>query len=225
MEEDRLMILLAIDTFDITTGAALWKDGEITASEAETGYKNRDSDLSVITLRVLSRGGVGFKDVECGVLAKGPGSFTGLRVGTAYMKGLCYALKIPFVSVDSMEVLARCVGKQDISIIPVIHAKGDEVYFAQYGYKEGQLVLTGARKRGNYQHIREYLDAPAVFIGGGFLRHRAKLETEFGDKVVIPEGVKAERYAEEAVKLGVVKAEKGEFEDLHKFEPEYPEFK
>ena len=79
--------------------------------------------------RSLQQAGLELKDINAIAVSEGPGSYTGLRIGVATAKGLCYALDIPLISISTLEIIARQV-KGYQRIIPLLEARKMEVYTA-----------------------------------------------------------------------------------------------
>lgn len=99
------------------------------------------SSLAVIAKECLAESGVSAKDLKGIGLAAGPGSYTGLRVGASIAKGMCYALRIPLITMDSLAIIAQPYinDKQNRKIIiPTIDARRDEAYIRIY-LPDGQL--------------------------------------------------------------------------------------
>lgn len=91
-----------------------------------------------------------FSDLSAVVVAKGPGSYTGLRIGVSTAKGLCYANELPLIGIDSLEALAygfsaspeaRSSGAVEQLLCPMIDARRMEVYCATFNLQEGELTL------------------------------------------------------------------------------------
>ncbi len=103
------------------------------------GNFSHSEDLLPEIEALLKRAGIGLKDLELLIVAKGPGSFTGLRIGMASMKGIASALSIPLVSVPTLDATAEAVGIYPGAILSVIDAKRKKFYLSMK--KGGDTVI------------------------------------------------------------------------------------
>ena len=123
--------ILNIETATKNCSVALAKDGKtILCKEiAKEGYSHAER-LHVFIEEIVQEAGVTFQDVSAIAVSQGPGSYTGLRIGVSAAKGLCYALGIPLIAVDTLQVLASQVKVSNGLIIPMLDARRMEVYSA-----------------------------------------------------------------------------------------------
>ena len=128
--------ILNIETATKNCSVALAKNGEtILCKEiAEEGYSHAER-LHVFIDEVCKVSGISFQDLSAIAVSQGPGSYTGLRIGVSAAKGLCYALNIPLISVDTLQVLASKVTIAEGLIIPMLDARRMEVYSAIFDFK------------------------------------------------------------------------------------------
>jgi len=114
--------------------------------------------------RSLQHAGMGLKDINTIAVSEGPGSYTGLRIGVATAKGLCYALDIPLISISTLEIIARKV-KGYQKIIPLLEARKMEVYTAIFDDRY-QLLEKPHTKILNSDSFKDYTSVEKVaFIG------------------------------------------------------------
>lgn len=123
--------ILNIETSTKNCSIAIAKEGKtIVCNEiAEEGYSHAER-LHVFIETSLKEAGIGYKDLSAIAVSQGPGSYTGLRIGVSAAKGLCYALDLPLIAVDTMQVLAAKAKISEGVIIPMIDARRMEVYSA-----------------------------------------------------------------------------------------------
>ncbi|SCY30324.1 tRNA threonylcarbamoyladenosine biosynthesis protein TsaB [Nonlabens sp. Hel1_33_55] len=100
--------------------------------------------LHVFIEEILERNQLTTKDLNAVAISKGPGSYTGLRIGVASAKGLCFALDIPLIAIDTLQSLTLQVPKPTNTIIPMIDARRMEVYTAVFQNQE-KTVDTSAK--------------------------------------------------------------------------------
>ncbi len=123
--------ILNIETATKNCSVALAKEGKtiICKEIAEEGYSHAER-LHVFIEAIIKEAGIALKDLSAIAVSQGPGSYTGLRIGVSAAKGLCYALDIPLIAVDTLQALASQVTISSGLIIPMIDARRMEVYSA-----------------------------------------------------------------------------------------------
>ena len=135
------MMLLAIDTSTDSAGLALVQDGKVLAEATWRCGQNHSVELLPRLAEMLEQTGVELKSLNCILVAKGPGSFNGLRVGLSTAKGLAFSLDIPIIGVGSLELEARQHAESDLPICPVFNAGRGEIATALYRNKAGWQQL------------------------------------------------------------------------------------
>lgn len=125
--------IVNIETATKNCSVALAKEGTtIFCKEiAEEGYSHAER-LHVFIEEIIKEAGISFKDISAIAVSQGPGSYTGLRIGVSAAKGLCYALGVPLIAVDTLQVLASQAKVSDGLIIPMLDARRMEVYSAVF---------------------------------------------------------------------------------------------
>jgi tRNA threonylcarbamoyl adenosine modification protein YeaZ len=179
------MMLLAIDTSTDSAGLALVQDGRTLAEATWRCGQNHSVELLPRLTQLLQEAGAGIKSVSCILVAKGPGSFNGLRVGLSTAKGLAFSLDIPIIGVSSLALEAGQHAENDLPICPIFNARRGDIATALY------------QKRGNKwqqlapEHITtvEALDAEitekTLFCGEYVPAIAGQLKEKLKDKVVI----------------------------------------
>jgi tRNA threonylcarbamoyladenosine biosynthesis protein TsaB len=126
-----LTYILNIETSTKNCSVTIAKNGvTVICNEiAEEGYSHAER-LHVFIEAILKEAGIAYKDLSAIAVSQGPGSYTGLRIGVSAAKGLCYALGIPLIAVDTLQILAAQASVFDGLIIPMIDARRMEVYSA-----------------------------------------------------------------------------------------------
>lgn len=121
--------ILNIETSTKNCSVSLSKNGKylIVKEIAEENYSHAEQLHNFIS-NVLKENTITFNDLEAVAISKGPGSYTGLRIGVSAAKGLCFALDIPLIALDTLTVLAHQVQTNNAFIVPVIDARRLEVY-------------------------------------------------------------------------------------------------
>ncbi|KAF0821543.1 tRNA (adenosine(37)-N6)-threonylcarbamoyltransferase complex dimerization subunit type 1 TsaB [Cytobacillus firmus] len=135
------MKVLAIDTSNYPLGVALL-DGDQVIGEYITNVKKNHSVRVMPAIDTLMKDcGVKPAELDKIVVAKGPGSYTGVRIGVTIAKTLAWTLNKPLVGVSSLEVYAASAGRYFNGVIsPLFDARRGQIYTGLYQYREGQLV-------------------------------------------------------------------------------------
>jgi tRNA threonylcarbamoyladenosine biosynthesis protein TsaB len=132
--------ILAIETATKNCSVALSKDGVTLLCKeiAEEGYSHAER-LHVFIEQLLSELELSYKDLSAIAVSQGPGSYTGLRIGVSAAKGLCFALDIPLIAIDTLASLASQINIEDGFIVPMIDARRMEVYSAIFNAKHQEI--------------------------------------------------------------------------------------
>lgn len=123
--------ILNIETATKNCSVAVAKDGEVLLCKetADEGYSHAEK-LHQFIESTLTELQLSYTDLSAVAVSQGPGSYTGLRIGVSAAKGLCFALDIPLIAVDTLKVLAAQAGTSDGFVIPMIDARRMEAYTA-----------------------------------------------------------------------------------------------
>jgi len=126
-----LPFILNIETATKNCSVSIAKNGEtILCKEiAEEGYSHAEK-LHVFIEEIIKEAGITVQDLVAIAVSQGPGSYTGLRIGVSAAKGLCFALNIPLIAVDTLQTLASQAKVAEGKIIPMLDARRMEVYSA-----------------------------------------------------------------------------------------------
>ncbi|MGV2453071.1 tRNA (adenosine(37)-N6)-threonylcarbamoyltransferase complex dimerization subunit type 1 TsaB [Chryseobacterium sp.] len=184
--------------------------------EVSENYKQSES-LHTYVEWALEGAGIALKDIEAVSLGKGPGSYTGLRIGAASAKGFCYGLRVPLVAVNSLEsMIEPFLGNNYDFVIPLIDARRMEVYTAVYDGKTGEELSNTEAKILDETSFKEFKDKKVLFIGDG--AKKAKEIVNLPDAVFNENVYPSSQYL---IRKTLEKIENKEFEDMAYFEPFY----
>lgn len=126
------MNILSVDTATEVLGVAVRSNGgEFTGIIRKVGLKHAELVMPTVEY-VLSQAGVPASELDLLVCAKGPGSFTGLRIGMSTVKGLAAGLEKPFVSVPTLDAMAYANSSHPATVVPIIDGKKRRVYLALF---------------------------------------------------------------------------------------------
>lgn len=130
------MKLLAIDSSGLVASAAI-VENDITIAEYTMNHKKTHSQTLLPMLDELKRmTGLDLQTVDAIAVAAGPGSFTGLRIGSATAKGLGFALGIPIIAVPTLDALAYNLYGSDKLVCPIMDARRNQVYTGLYSFQK-----------------------------------------------------------------------------------------
>ena len=163
------MKILYLETSSKNCSVAISDDEKMlcVTEEVSENYKQSES-LHIFVEWALEGAGISMKDIEAVSLGKGPGSYTGLRIGASSAKGFCYGLKVPLIAINSMEsMLEPFLGQNYDYIIPLIDARRMEVYTAVYDGRNGEEISETEAKILDETSFEEYKDKKILFVGDG----------------------------------------------------------
>lgn len=208
--------ILNIETATKNCSVSLAKNGEtiLCKEMAEQGYSHAEK-LHVFIEEIVKEANVNFFEIKAVAVSKGPGSYTGLRIGVSAAKGLCYALQIPLISIDTMQVLAKKVIIEDGLIVPMIDARRMEVYSAIFDKNHIKIKDVEAEilTETSYQDF----DQTVYFVGDCQEKWQTVLVKDnfkFLPEIIFPS-------ANEMSILSFEKFQNNDFEDVAYFEPFY----
>lgn len=211
-----MALILHIETATKQCSVSLAKDDQLIACKqlAEEGF-NHAEKLHVFIEELLKESNYTFRSLDAICVSKGPGSYTGLRIGVSAAKGLVYTLDVPLLSVNTLEVLARQLNVDTGTIIPMIDARRMEVFTAHFDSDYSMIKDTYALvlETDSFDNV----EGEVHFVGDGAPKAK-KIYTEerfvFHDAIVYPS-------SQEMVAVGYHKFLNKEFEDVAYFEPFY----
>jgi tRNA threonylcarbamoyladenosine biosynthesis protein TsaB len=210
------MLILNIETSTKNCSVSLSNNGKTVHSKelSEAGFSHAEK-LHVFIEEVLRESKLTFKHLSAIAVSKGPGSYTGLRIGVSAAKGLCFALDIPLISVDTLQVLASQAEVQNGLIVPMIDARRMEVYSAIFNknYNKIREVQAQILDENSFSEIEETV----YFVGD--CNEKAKIVLTKNNFVFLDD--KFYPSANEMSILSLEKFQNNDFEDVAYFEPFY----
>lgn len=136
-----MSLILNIDTSTEQASICVAENGQSLCLLTNPDQKDHSSWLHVAIQQALQHTGRELKDMNAIAVTAGPGSYTGLRVGMATAKGLCYALNLPFITVNTLEAMATAAVAEDtLYVCPMIDARRMEVFTALYDKKVNVII-------------------------------------------------------------------------------------
>ena len=212
--------ILCIETGTDTCSVALAQDGRLVALRENHGERDHAARVAVYTEEVLAEGGNGhggisYAELNAVAVSQGPGSYTGLRIGVSFAKGLCYGLGIPLIGVGSLESLCEMARQNHAGglFIPMIDARRMEV-FGQVFDAEGTPLTRPEAWIIESGSLAEWRRKGSVYIfGNGAEKCREALPWA--------QYIEVQPSARGMIALASAALEAGRTEDVAYFEPFY----
>lgn len=212
-----MSIILNIETATKNCSVCIANNGEvIAAKELNNGNYSHAEVLHPFIVDILDESGLTSKDVDAVAVSKGPGSYTGLRIGVSAAKGLCFAFDKPLISIDTLTSLSYSISVDKGYIIPMIDARRMEVYAAVYDENHQQIRGIKAEIIDENSYA-EFLEKSKVyFIGDG--SQKCKEIINHKNAVFIDDKFPSSK---EMAQLSFDKYKKSDIENVAYFEPFY----
>ncbi|MFI5148786.1 MAG: tRNA (adenosine(37)-N6)-threonylcarbamoyltransferase complex dimerization subunit type 1 TsaB [Bacteroidia bacterium] len=165
-----MALILNLETATKMCSVALISNGKVLAFKEQGGDYTHAENLTLFIEAVFAQAGMAMQSLDAVAVSKGPGSYTGLRIGVSVAKGLCYALDKPLLAIDTLESLAAgCTfsSAESYLLCPMLDARRMEVYCALYDQKGGEVEAASARIIDELA-FRPWLEkGKVVFFGDG----------------------------------------------------------
>jgi len=214
------MNILAIDTSTNVLGIGIANDEKIIGEYITNIKRNHSTRVMPAIDFLLKDVGMDIRDIDKIVVAKGPGSYTGLRIGVTIGKTLAWTLNVPISGISSLKLMAA-TGKYFTGFLsPLIDGRRGNVYTGLFIWKDGQIIRL---KEDQYVSAKDWAESlkgmgkPVLFLGNDLSIHQAVLEETLGEVARFGSiGEKNPRPGELAL-LG----RDAEEVNVHTFEPNY----
>ena len=212
-----MSLILNLETATKNCSVSLSENGTVIAlKEFNSDSYSHAEKLNVFIEEVMTKTSKSFSELHAVAVSKGPGSFTGLRIGVSSAKGLCYALDIPLISVDTLKSLATQVDISDGFIIPMLDARRMEVYSAIFNvdFDEVREIQAQVLDETSFSDILD--KKPCYFIGDGVQKTKELIIHQNAHYIEskLPS-------ANEMAQLSFAKFKQNDFENVAYFEPFY----
>ena len=174
-----MALILNIDTATEYAGVCISEGSHVLAMEESSEQKNHAAFVQSAIKKILSDGALKPTSIAAIAVTQGPGSYTGLRVGLASAKGLCYALKKPLILVNTLEVMALAAIEEakdkgtktsDLLFCPMIDARRQEVFTALYNNELQNILAAFALVLDENSFASELADHTIIFSGNGSIK-------------------------------------------------------
>ncbi len=224
-----MALILSLETSTTVCSAALHHDGNLLTSKELLTPQSASSQLAPIIDQLLKDSKISSKEINAVAVASGPGSYTGLRIGVATAKGLCFALQIPLIAINTLELMAYQVVNSSTSpspeergqggevlLCPMLDARRMEVYCLLTDLNLNIIEQTQA-KIIDQESFKEWLDRRTIFFFGNGADKCKDIIKHINAIFIQDINPSASQLGEMAFQKFI----RNEVEDLSSFEPHY----
>ncbi len=218
------MKILGIDSSGMVASVAVVEDDIMVAEYSVNHKKTHSQTLLPMLDEIVKMTEQDLNDIDAIAVAAGPGSFTGLRIGAATVKGLGLALGKPVVAVPTCHALAYNLWGTDSLVCPIMDARRNQVYTGIYEFSEGKLSCLMEQSAMDIHDIISRLNdmkRPVIFVGDGVPVFKDIIEAELTEKAgFAPAHINRQRAGAVAT-LGIEFFNEGKFEGADEHKPVY----
>jgi tRNA threonylcarbamoyladenosine biosynthesis protein TsaB len=213
------MAILSLETSAKVCSVALHSNNQLITSAEVHVEQSHATRLAPLINDVVKFYQLEYRHIQAVAVSSGPGSYTGLRIGVSLAKGLCFALKVPLIAINTLELLAYQMRKEvdsDVLLCPMIDARRMEVYSMLVNTDLNPILPIAPRVIDASSFHDLLQDRKIIFFGDGSTKCRTvinHINAHFIDGVY-PQ-------ASKMGELAYLKLKSGEIEDLESFEPFY----
>jgi tRNA threonylcarbamoyladenosine biosynthesis protein TsaB len=177
--------LLAIDTVTEACSAALWLEGEV-QERFEIAPRRHTKLILPMVQALLAEAGMSLAQLDAIAVDRGPGSFTGIRIGTGVVQGLAFSIDLPVVPVSSLATLSQAVWQQlgHENVLALIDARMQEVYGAYYRYQGTEMALVGEEHVGVLSAVIPNDATEYCCVGSGSRQYIEQLQSHANCQVL-----------------------------------------
>lgn len=214
-----MAIILHIETATKNCAVALSQKNKIisTTKHCENGYIHGEK-LHLFIKETLKKATIKINEIDAVAVSKGPGSYTGLRIGVAAAKGICYVIGKPLIAIDTLSILARNIIAKKGYIIPMIDARRMEVYTAVFNAVDYKIITPVEAKILDENAFENFIkkNTQLYFVGDG----AEKMKGIFDGQQTVFKPYE-HPCATQMVAMAYEKYNRRAFENLAYFEPYY----
>ncbi len=215
--------ILLLETATNACSVGLVVGDELLALEESHDQRSHAELITVFSQKVMQQAGIGFNQLDAVAVSKGPGSYTGLRIGVSTAKGFCFAHELPLIGIETLYALAYGMAGADERmsandlLCPMIDARRMEVYTALYDQDMNQMLPTAAVIIDENSFADQLKKNKIWFFGDGAAKCKQSF-TGQGNALFIDDVLPSAAFMKAAA---IAAFEAGNFEDVAYFEPFY----
>ncbi|MFQ6617506.1 MAG: tRNA (adenosine(37)-N6)-threonylcarbamoyltransferase complex dimerization subunit type 1 TsaB [Fidelibacterota bacterium] len=215
------MNLLGIETATCTCGVAFVR-GERILSEFQIHSERVHSErLAPLLQQIMNNSMISWDEVDGVAVSIGPGSFTGLRIGLGFAKGLCISKNLPLVPVPTLDAMAYNIPFINYYVAALIPCKKEDIYVGLFERMENEVKSLTPYFVVNIDELQLPEERDILAVGEAAVRFSKRLKKRFGERVKIMDGVVSTSIASSVARLGCLRFENRLMKDIGKLEPLY----
>ncbi|MEE8418980.1 MAG: tRNA (adenosine(37)-N6)-threonylcarbamoyltransferase complex dimerization subunit type 1 TsaB [Dehalococcoidales bacterium] len=212
---------MAIDTSTDIAGLALLRDDRIVAELNWLCGRSHSTQLLPSLNRLLEQAGLSLEEAECVIVARGPGSYNGLRVGISTAKALAYSLGIPVIGISTLEGEAYQHAGTGLPVCPLFNAGREEIATATFQQEGGQWRQLLEERLTTLDALCSEVTEKTLFCGEFVPVIADRLKKQLKEKAVIPSQAGLLRRAGFLAELGLKRFRAGDSDDPATLQPHY----
>ncbi|MCK4893474.1 MAG: tRNA (adenosine(37)-N6)-threonylcarbamoyltransferase complex dimerization subunit type 1 TsaB [Calditrichia bacterium] len=221
LENSENIHLLAIETSGMTSGVFISQNQQV-LGQITLHQKNIHSrSLSLSLKQLLDHLQLTLPDVKAIILSAGPGSFTGLRIGYSFAKGIAHSLKLPIIEVPTLDIWAYQLGQTNLPVLSFINAHREEIFYAHYRWQKNQMVRKGDYQLIPLKTLPEIITKKTIISGGDLGQFQEQFKEYLGETAIFPHPLPRQPQGWALLELGFEKFRAGIFSDTENCEPMY----
>ncbi|WP_317368114.1 tRNA (adenosine(37)-N6)-threonylcarbamoyltransferase complex dimerization subunit type 1 TsaB [uncultured Tyzzerella sp.] len=217
------MNILAIDTSGVVASVAIANNEKI-LGEINLNYKqNHSVTIMPIIDNLLKMLEMDISDIDYFALSKGPGSFTGLRIGAATIKAMAHILNKKIIPISTLDAMAYNIMDSNRYIVPIIDAKAERIFAGIYTNENGMLVPILEECATTIRELLEYIlsnDIEPIFLGDGAISYKNIIKEHFKEENFAPISLNMQR-ASSLASLAFLYEKQQKYVDYNNLEIEY----
>ena len=212
---------LAIDTSTDTASLALVQDNGVLAELTWRCEQNHTTQVLTHLAHLLNQTKLNLQSTSGIIVAKGPGSFNGLRVGISIAKGLAFSLGVPIIGISSLETEAYQHAETGLPVCPIFNARRGEIATALYQKKHNEWRQFITEQITTVETLCSQITTKTMFCGEFIPLIAAQLRKQLKQKAVIPSPVTGLRRAGFLAELGLKRLKAGDYDNPATLQPLY----
>jgi len=212
-------MLLGVDTSTQSVGIAIYDGSQILCEESWISRRYHTVELAKAVSENLTRAGLSASDLDVLGVALGPGSFTGLRIGLALVKGIAFTQQLPVIGVPTLDITARAVPLADGQLAAILQAGRNRLAVGWYQAEEGHWVLQGDIENLTLEDLVERIDKPTILTGE--LSREIRLSLQNHPEITPAEPTLAMRSPKYLAELAWERWKAGDVDDVLALKPYY----
>jgi tRNA threonylcarbamoyladenosine biosynthesis protein TsaB len=213
------MMLLAVDTSTAQVGLALYDGNQVISEMTWTTHQHHTTELAPALAGLLARSDHTMEMVSALGVAIGPGSFTSLRVGLAFVKGLALARHIPVIGVPTLDIIAAAQPLGKNPLIAVIQAGRTRIAYSAYKSQKKEWQAEGELSSGTVDELISQIESPTLVAGEFTAEERLKLSKK--KQVILASPVNSVRRPSILAEIAWARLQQGDVDETASLAPIY----